>query len=43
MTQTALANKARFSRGHLSRLEACRGHTPSAGVVQRLAKALGVF
>ena len=41
MTQTALANKARFSREHLSRLEAGR-YAPSAGVVQRLAKALGV-
>ena len=41
MSQTALAKKARLSREHLSRLEAGR-YDPSVGVVQRLAKALGV-
>jgi XRE family transcriptional regulator, regulator of sulfur utilization len=41
MSQTALAKKARISREHLSRLEAGR-YDPSVGVVQRLAKALGV-
>jgi transcriptional regulator with XRE-family HTH domain len=41
MTQTALAKKARLSREHLNRLEAGR-YDPAVGVVQRLAKALGV-
>ena len=41
MSQGALAKKARISREHLSRLEAGR-YDPSVGVVQRLAKALGV-
>ena len=41
MSQTALAKKARISREHLSRLEAGR-YDPSVGVVQRLAKVLGV-
>ena len=41
MSQAALAKKARISREHLSRLEAGR-YDPSVGVVQRLAKALGV-
>jgi transcriptional regulator with XRE-family HTH domain len=41
MTQTALAKKARISREHLNRLEAGR-YDPAVGVVQRLARALGV-
>jgi transcriptional regulator with XRE-family HTH domain len=41
MSQTALAKKARLSREHLNRLEAGR-YDPTVGVVQRLAKALGV-
>lgn len=41
MSQATLANKARISREHLSRLEGGR-YDPSVGVVQRLAKALGV-
>jgi transcriptional regulator with XRE-family HTH domain len=41
ISQTALAKKARISREHLNRLEAgC--FDPAVGVVQRLAKALGV-
>jgi transcriptional regulator with XRE-family HTH domain len=41
VSQTALAKKARISREHLNRLEAGR-YDPAVGVVQRLAKALGV-
>jgi transcriptional regulator with XRE-family HTH domain len=41
MSQTVLAKKARMSREHLSRLESGR-YDPSVGMVQRLAKALGV-
>lgn len=41
MSQTILAEKAHISREHLSRLESGR-YDPSVGVVQRLAKALGV-
>jgi transcriptional regulator with XRE-family HTH domain len=41
MSQTALAKKARISREHLNRLEAGR-FDPAVGVVQRLAKALGI-
>jgi transcriptional regulator with XRE-family HTH domain len=41
MSQVALAKKARISREHLGRLEAGR-YDPSVGLVQRLAKALGV-
>jgi transcriptional regulator with XRE-family HTH domain len=41
VSQTALARKARISREHLNRLEAGR-YDPAVGVVQRLAKALGV-
>lgn len=41
MSQTALAKKARISREHLNRLEAGR-YDPAVGVVQRLAKGLGV-
>lgn len=41
VTQTALAAKARISRGYLIRLEASQ-QDPTLGVLQRLAKALGV-
>jgi transcriptional regulator with XRE-family HTH domain len=41
ISQAALAKKAGLSREHLNRLEAGR-YDPAVGVVQRLAKALGV-
>ena len=41
MSQGALAKKAGISREHLNRLEAGR-YDPAVGVVQRLARALGV-
>ena len=41
MSQTTLAKKARVSREHLNRIEAGR-FDPAVGLVQRLAKALGV-
>ena len=40
-SQTALAQKARVSRAYVFRLEA-GGSDPTVGVLQRLAKALGV-
>ncbi len=41
LSQTAVARKARISREYLSRLEAGR-YDPTVGVLQRLARALGV-
>jgi XRE family transcriptional regulator, regulator of sulfur utilization len=41
LSQTALARKARVSRAYVFRLEA-GGSDPTVGVLQRLAKALGV-
>jgi len=41
MSQAALAKKARVSREHLNRLEAGR-FDPAVGLLERLAKALGV-
>ena len=41
LSQTAVAKKARVSREYLNRLEAGR-YDPTVGVLQRLARALGV-
>jgi transcriptional regulator with XRE-family HTH domain len=41
MTQEALAAKAAVSRGYLARLEIGR-HDPTVGMVEKLARALGV-
>ena len=41
LSQTELAKKARVSRAYVFRLEA-GGSDPTVGVLQRLAKALGV-
>jgi transcriptional regulator with XRE-family HTH domain len=41
MSQNAIAKKARITREYLSRLESGR-YDPTVGVLQRLAKALGV-
>ena len=41
LSQTELATKARVSRAYVFRLEA-GGSDPTVGVLQRLAKALGV-
>jgi transcriptional regulator with XRE-family HTH domain len=41
LSQQALATKARISRGYLARLEAAE-QDPTLGVLERLAKALGV-
>jgi transcriptional regulator with XRE-family HTH domain len=41
LSQTELARKARVSRAYVFRLEA-GGSDPTVGVLQRLAKALGV-
>jgi transcriptional regulator with XRE-family HTH domain len=41
LSQHALAVKARISRGYLARLEAA-AQDPTLGVLERLAKALGV-
>jgi putative transcriptional regulator len=41
LNQTELAKKARVSRAYVFRLEA-GGSDPTVGVLQRLAKALGV-
>lgn len=41
LSQEALARKAKLTREHVNRLEAGR-HNPTMGVLQRLAKALGV-
>jgi transcriptional regulator with XRE-family HTH domain len=41
MSQAALAAKAKISAGYLLRLEAGR-QDPTLGVLERLAKALGV-
>jgi transcriptional regulator with XRE-family HTH domain len=41
LTQTALAKKAGVSRAYVFRLEA-GGADPTVGLLQRLAKALGV-
>jgi transcriptional regulator with XRE-family HTH domain len=41
LSQYALAKKARISREYMNKLEAGR-YDPTVGVVQRLAKALGV-
>lgn len=41
MSQGALAKRARISREYLNRLEKGR-YDPTVGVLQRLAKALGV-
>jgi transcriptional regulator with XRE-family HTH domain len=41
LSQEALAKKAKLTREHVNRLEAGR-HNPTMGVLQRLAKALGV-
>ena len=41
LSQTALAEKARISRGYLARLEAGQ-QDPTLGVLERLAKALRV-
>jgi len=41
LSQHALAVKARISRGYLARLEAAE-QDPTLGVLERLAKALGV-
>jgi transcriptional regulator with XRE-family HTH domain len=41
LSQKALATKAKISRGYLLRLEAAE-QDPTLGVLERLAKALGV-
>lgn len=41
LTQAALAQKARLSRVYVNNLEAGK-YDPTLGVLQRLAKALGV-
>jgi transcriptional regulator with XRE-family HTH domain len=41
MTQEVLAAKAAVSRGYLARLEIGR-HDPTVGMVEKLARALGV-
>jgi len=41
MSQQTLATKAKISRGYLARLEAAE-QDPTLGVLERLAKALGV-
>jgi transcriptional regulator with XRE-family HTH domain len=41
LSQQALATKAQISRGYLARLEAAE-QDPTLGVLERLAKALGV-
>jgi putative transcriptional regulator len=41
MSQGALAQKAKITREYVNRLEAGR-YDPTIGVLQRLAKALGV-
>jgi ribosome-binding protein aMBF1 (putative translation factor) len=41
LSQRALATKAKISRGYLARLEAAE-QDPTLGVLERLAKALGV-
>ena len=41
LSQTALARRARVSRAYVFRLEA-GGSDPTVGVLQRLAKTLGV-
>jgi transcriptional regulator with XRE-family HTH domain len=41
MSQTALAKKAKITREYVNKLEAGR-YDPTVGVLQRLAKALGV-
>jgi transcriptional regulator with XRE-family HTH domain len=41
LSQTELAKKARVSRAYVFRLEA-GGSDPTVGLLQRLAKALGV-
>jgi len=41
LSQKAVAKKARISREYLNRLEAGR-YDPTLGVLQRLARALGV-
>jgi len=41
LNQTALARKARVSRAYVFRLEA-GGADPTVGMLQRLAKAVGV-
>ena len=41
LSQAALARKARLSRVYVSNLEAGK-YDPTLGVLQRLAKALGV-
>jgi len=42
LSQQALASKAKISRGYLARLEAAE-QDPTLGVLERLAKALGVL
>jgi transcriptional regulator with XRE-family HTH domain len=42
MTQEELARRAKVSRGYLAAIEAGHKKNPSLGVLQRLAKALGV-
>jgi transcriptional regulator with XRE-family HTH domain len=41
ITQAALAKKARITREYVNKLEAGR-YDPTVGVLQRLARALGV-
>jgi transcriptional regulator with XRE-family HTH domain len=41
LSQAALAKKAKITREYVNRLEAGR-YDPTVGVLQRLAKALGV-
>ena len=41
LSQQALATKAKISRGYLARLQAAE-QDPTLGVLERLAKALGV-
>ncbi|HEV8309207.1 MAG TPA: helix-turn-helix transcriptional regulator [Methylomirabilota bacterium] len=41
LSQEALAKKARVTREYVNKLEAGK-HDPTLGVLQRLAKALGV-
>ena len=41
LSQQALAARAKISRGYLARLEAAE-QDPTLGVLERLAKALGV-
>jgi putative transcriptional regulator len=41
MSQAALAKKAKITREYVNKLEAGR-YDPTVGVLQRLAKALGV-